>query len=95
MSAMAKADVTRDAVSDDGVEGKVRDLIARLGKIAPTFAASADIFRELGVKSASALDLLLSLEEEFGVSISDDAFGNARTLDQIVALISELKGAVA
>ena len=71
----------------------MRELIARIGKIPPTFAPGADIFRELGVKSAAALDLLLSLEEELGVSISDEAFGNARTLDQIVALVTELKGA--
>ena len=95
INAVSGAGAVGEARIDGGVEGKVRDLIARIGKIAPTFAAGADIFRELGVKSASALDLLLSLEEEFGVSISDDAFGNARTLDQIVALITELKGVAA
>lgn len=82
-------------MSEQTVEGRVRDLIARIGKIEPAFDASADIFRDLGVKSAAALDLLLSLEEEFGISITDDAFGEARTLNQIVALVSGLKGEAA
>jgi acyl carrier protein len=74
------------------IEEKVRAEIARIAKIEPGFDATKDIFRELGVKSAQALDLLLSLEDEFGVQISDDKFGEARTADQIVALIAELRG---
>jgi acyl carrier protein len=74
------------------IEEKVRAEIARIAKIEPGFDAGKDIFRELGVKSAQALDLLLSLEDQFGVQISDDKFGEARTATQIVALIAELKG---
>jgi acyl carrier protein len=82
-------------MSDESIEGKVRETVARIAKIAPGFSASADLFRELGLKSAAALDLLLSLEEEFGISISDDAFGEARTAQKIVALIEGLKGVAA
>jgi acyl carrier protein len=75
------------------VEDRVRVLIERVAKVAPGYDANVDIFKELGVKSAAALDLLLSLEEEFGVTISDDAFADARTTAQIVALVNGLKGA--
>ena len=81
--------------STDSIEDKVREIIARVAKIEPGFIATADIFRELGVKSAAALDLLLSLEEDFGVTISDDAFGDARTVEKIVALVAGLKGEAA
>ena len=74
------------------IEEKVRAEIARIAKIEPSFDATKDIFRELGVKSAQALDLLLSLEDEFGVQIADDKFGEARTTNQIVDLIAELRG---
>jgi len=77
------------------IEGKVREQIARIAKIDPGFDAKKDIFRELGVKSAQALDLLLSLEDEFGVQISDDKFGEARTTAQIVELIAGLRGEAA
>ena len=80
---------------EEGIEQKVRAIIERIARIEPGFSPSADIFRELGVKSAAALDLLLSLEEEFNVAISDDAFGDARTVTKIVELISGLQGAAA
>ena len=79
----------------EGIEEKVRAIIERIARIEAGFSASADIFRELGVKSAAALDLLLSLEEEFNVAISDDAFGDARTVTKIVDLIAGLQGAAA
>jgi acyl carrier protein len=77
------------------IEERIRAIIVRIARIAPGFSGSADIFRDLGVKSAAALDLLLSLEEEFNVSISDDAFGDARTVEKMVELIEGLKGAAA
>ena len=67
--------------------------IERVAKVPAGYGATVDIFRELGVKSAAALDLLLSLEEEFDISIGDDVFAEARTTAQIVALVDGLKGA--
>lgn len=80
-----------ESTTADPIEEEVRGLIARIARIAPGFSATADIFFELGVKSASALDLLLSLEDEFGVSIADEAFGDARTVEKLVELIAGLK----
>ena len=82
-------------MASGSVEERVREILQRIGKLAPEFSGTADIFRELGVKSAAALDLLLSLEEEFGITIADDAFGEARTMALLVALVNELKGAAA
>jgi acyl carrier protein len=82
-------------MTDPSIEEKVRAIIVRIARIDPGFSAESDIFRELGVKSAAALDLLLSLEEEFNVAISDDAFGDARNVTKIVALIASLQGAAA
>ena len=82
-------------MTNTGIEEKVRVIIVRIAKIEPGFRGDADVFRELGVKSAAALDLLLTLEEEFSLSISDDAFGEARTVAQIVELIANLQGAAA
>ncbi len=80
-------------MSNEAIENGVRELLARIGKLDPGFSGEADIYRELGVKSAQGLDLLLSLEEEFGITISDDAFGDARTVAKIVDLVAGLKGA--
>jgi acyl carrier protein len=77
------------------IESKVREILKRVGKLSDDFSLQADLFRELGVKSAAALDLLLSLEEDFGIQISDDAFGEARTAEKIIALVASLKGEAA
>jgi acyl carrier protein len=77
------------------IEEKVRAIIVRIARIDLSFSAEADIFRDLGVKSAAALDLLLSLEEEFNVSIGDDAFADARSVSKMVSLIAGLQGAAA
>ena len=53
-----------------------------------TKTSTEDWIEEL--KSISVLELserIKALEEEFGVSIADDAFSNARTLDDLVALV--------
>jgi acyl carrier protein len=77
----------------DEIETKVRAVVAKIAKKGDPakFPADADLFRELGVESTAALDLLLSLEEEFDVQIPDQKFGDARTLRSLAALISELK----
>jgi acyl carrier protein len=71
-------------------EARVRGVLQRVARVEGEYSASADIFRELGVKSIVALDLLLSLEEEFGVAIQDEAFGRARNVEALVALMEEL-----
>ena len=40
--------------------------------------------------SFARLDLLISLEEEFDISISDNAFGAATTLDALTKIVEEL-----
>ncbi len=78
-------------MSSDGTEAKVRAVVTRVASaLAPDFSGTADLYRDLGVKSVAALDLLLSLEEEFDISIPDDRFGDARSVVTLVALVEEL-----
>lgn len=73
------------------MEERVRKVVRRVAPaVAEAFSGTADLYRELGVKSVAALDLLLSLEEEFKISIPDDAFGDARTAETLVALMKKL-----
>lgn len=76
------------------LEEKISVIVRRVAPhVAPGFDTSADLYRELGVKSIAALDLLLSIEEELGVSIPDEDFGEARSVDKLAALARRL-GAV-
>ena len=78
----------------DSTETRVSDIIRRVSKQKPNGAlpVDADVFRELGVESTAALDLLFSLEDEFGVSVPDDAFSSARTVRKMSELIDQLRG---
>lgn len=75
------------------IEARVRAVVVRVAKLdgdRASFSADADLFRDLGVESTVALDLLLSLEEELGISIPDDQFGDARSLTALTALAQGL-----
>jgi len=76
---------------DSDTEKRIRSVLRRVARLEGEYSATADLFRDLGVKSIAALDLLLSLEEEFGVSIADDAFGEARSVGQLARLVEGLR----
>lgn len=70
---------------------QIADLIARIAKIDPP-APDADIYRA-GLESTDALELLLDMEDLFGVSIPDDQFITARTTAELTALVDRLGSA--
>ncbi len=72
-------------------EARIRGILSRVARLDGTYSANADLFRELGVRSRVALNLLLTLEEEFGVSIDDAAFGEARNVSALVRLVEGLR----
>lgn len=74
------------------IEAKIRTVVAQVAKVQDPAAISADgdLYRDLGVQSTAALDLLLSLEDEFGVTIPDEEFGEARTVGSLTRLIQGL-----
>lgn len=73
------------------VDERVRAIVQRISpKVPAGFSGACDLYRELGVKSVAALELLLSLEEEFSIEIGDEDFGRARTVEAMSALIARL-----
>jgi acyl carrier protein len=80
-------------MTSEEMSTRVVGVVARIAKIpdASAIPRDQDLYLDIGVKSTAALDLLLSLEEEFNVSIPDQAFGDARTVTSLVTLIGELQ----
>ncbi|HET6610653.1 MAG TPA: acyl carrier protein [Kofleriaceae bacterium] len=76
----------------DGTDGVVRGIVAEIAGLGEpgAIAANADVYRDLGVKSTAALDLLITLEERLGVVIPDESFGDARTINALTALVRNL-----
>ncbi len=83
--------MTEDETPDE-LSSRIALVVARVAKVQDPGAIETDkdLYRDIGVKSTAALDLLLSLEEEFNVTIPDQAFGDARTVSSLADLIGEL-----
>jgi acyl carrier protein len=74
-------------VADNDLD-KIIHLVQTTGRV-EKISASED-FYDAGFSSINALQLLLELEETFGVTIPDDEFVAARTCSALVALVSRL-----
>lgn len=74
------------------VEQRLRTIIVNLsaGKVAPDFAATAHVFRDLGIESTKALELLFEIEDEFAVALPDLEYNACEHLGDLVALLTRL-----
>lgn len=66
----------------------VRETITRIANIAPP-SDDEDIYTA-GFASTDALELLVELEDRFGVVLPDDRFIEARTVAGLAALVDSL-----
>jgi acyl carrier protein len=76
-------------MSRDEVTSIIQRIVAEVARLKEPDAVPVDrdLYRDVGVKSTAALDLLLSLEDEFGIQIPDERFGDARTVRGLVDLV--------
>lgn len=69
---------------------KVKKLVAdQLCIQAGDIKDDANIIEDLGADSLDVVELLMSFEDEFKVSIPDEKLDNLKTISQIVELIDE------
>jgi acyl carrier protein len=80
-------------MTQDDLSNRITLVVARVAKVKDpaVIESDKDLYRDIGVKSTAALDLLLSLEEEFNVTIPDQEFGDARTVSSLADLIGGLR----
>ena len=81
-----------------GVEGiiimntfeKIASLMAeQLGVDKASITAESEIIKDLGADSLDVVEMLLDLEKEYGVEISDEAAAELKTVGDIVNLIDK------
>ena len=71
---------------------KVVDILAKqLGTDKAKINKDTNIITDLGADSLDLVEVLMSLEDEFGVSIPDDAIPNIKTVGDLVKYIDENK----
>jgi len=80
-------------MTQDELSSRIALVVARVAKVKDpsAIATDKDLYREIGVKSTAALDRLLSLEEEFNVTIPGQATGDVRTVGSLADLIEGLR----
>ncbi|MEA4824820.1 MAG: acyl carrier protein [Clostridiaceae bacterium] len=67
---------------------KVCQLLSyQLGIDEDKISASSDIFEDLGADSLDVVTLLMSLEDEFGLTIGDDQAQEFHTVGDVVSFI--------
>ncbi len=71
---------------------KVKEIIVNELKVeADKVTLEANLHDDLGADSIDAVEVIMSLEDEFGISIDDDAAQNIKTVQDLVNYIENNK----
>lgn len=62
-------------------------LVDKLGIAEDKITLDSEIIKDLGADSLDLVEMLLSLEENFGVTVSDEQTENIKTVKDIVDII--------
>ena len=73
------------------IPNEVRSVVAEITGLPADVSGTADLYSELGVASIKAMQLLMELEERFGISIPDDQFIEATSVERLGEMIVRLK----
>lgn len=71
---------------------KVRDVLAQQFEVDPeTITMDTDLIDDIGADSLDVVELIMSIEDEFGISISDDDAAQLRTVRKIVEFLEKIQ----
>jgi len=71
---------------------KVRDIICnQLGKSEDKVTLESSIVEDLGADSLDVVEMLMALEDEFDMTLPDEACANLKTVNDIVTFIDSHK----
>ena len=71
---------------------KVRAMLAKQLNLQPDkITPESDVVKDLGADSLDVVELLISLEDDYGISIPEDDSVNVKTVQDIVDMIERLE----
>ncbi len=69
---------------------KIKDLIAQqLNKSIDEITDEKEIVKDLGADSLDVVEMLMTMEEEFGVTVPEEDVANVKTVKDIIDLLSK------
>lgn len=75
----------------ENLESQLRTLVSDVCGLPSGFSPTADLYADLGMPSVKGMQLLLELEDRFGVSIPDEDFVEATTLERLTTLLQQFQ----
>ena len=76
--------------AEANVEGKVKQIVVnQLGVEESAVVAKAKFIEDLGADSLDIVELVMAMEEAFGVDIPDEEAENIRTVEDAIAYIKK------
>ena len=78
-------------MSDGNIEAKVKDIIVeQLGVNADQVKAEAKMIEDLGADSLDAVELVMAIEEEFGIEVPDEEAEKLAAVGDIIAYVERV-----
>ena len=79
-------------MTDKSIEEKVKDIIVeQLGVNPEQVTPTASFIEDLGADSLDVVELVMALEEEYGMEVSDEDAEKIRTVKDVVVYIEAHK----
>ena len=70
---------------------KVRAMLAKQLNLSPDkITMESDVVKDLGADSLDVVELLISLEDDYGISIPEDDIVNVKTVKDIVEMVEKV-----
>jgi len=80
-------------MAEKSIEQRVKEIIAENLEVnADQVVGDAKLIEDLGADSLDAVELIMNLEEEFGLEIPDEAAEGLVKVSDVIAYIEERKG---
>mgnify|MGYP001813394276 CR=1 FL=1 len=80
-------------MSDGSIEAKVKDIIVeQLGVNADQVKAEAKMIEDLGADSLDAVELVMAIEEEFGIEVPDEEAEKLVSVGDITSYVEKVQG---
>jgi acyl carrier protein len=74
------------------LKNDLRQLLTELASLPEGFDEKADLYSDLGMASMKAMELLMILEERYGVRVPDEEFIEATSLERLAGMVQGLRG---
>lgn len=71
------------------LRSKLVSIIAEIGEVddPSVITDTADLYKEVGIDSMQALEIMLELEKQLGVAVSEDKLKEIRTLGDALRIV--------